>query len=72
MPIETDRSKVTVEDLVTRIRSEMVPLGTLVNLRGINGPVLVQRYNLYTAAPITGSLTPGASTGAVIEEIVRG
>jgi hypothetical protein len=29
MPIETDRSKVTVEELVTRIRSEMVPLGTI-------------------------------------------
>ena len=29
MPIETDRSKVTVEELVTRIRGEMVPLGTI-------------------------------------------
>src|ERR1700688_2226435 len=29
MPIEPDRSKVTVEELVTRIRSEMVPLGTI-------------------------------------------
>ena len=29
MPIETDRSKMTVDELVTRIRSEMVPLGTI-------------------------------------------
>jgi hypothetical protein len=28
MPIETDRSKVTVEELAARIRGEMVPLGT--------------------------------------------
>src|ERR1041384_5263229 len=28
MPIETDRVKVTVEELASRIRSEMVPLGT--------------------------------------------
>src|SRR6266571_4707769 len=29
MPIETDRVKVTVEELVARIRSGMVPLGTV-------------------------------------------
>ena len=29
MPIETDRAKVTVEELASRIRSEMVPLGTV-------------------------------------------
>src|SRR5258708_13530505 len=29
MPIETDRAKITVEDLASRIRSEMVPLGTV-------------------------------------------
>src|SRR5882672_10005225 len=28
MPIETDRAKVTVEELASRIRPEMVPLGT--------------------------------------------
>src|SRR6266550_3841440 len=29
MPIETDRAKVTVEELASRTRSEMVPLGTV-------------------------------------------
>src|SRR5260370_38144913 len=29
MPIETDRAKVTVDELVSRIRSEMVPLGSV-------------------------------------------
>jgi len=29
MPIETDRAKVTVDELVSRIRPEMVPLGSV-------------------------------------------
>jgi multidrug efflux pump len=44
----------------------MVPLGTLADLREINGPVMVTRYNLYTAAPITGNIRPGISTGEAI------
>jgi multidrug efflux pump len=50
-------------------RGEMVPLGTLVTLRNINGPVLVQRYNLYPAAPITGNVLPSLSTGEAITAI---
>jgi multidrug efflux pump len=45
---------------------QMVLLGTLVTMREISGPIFVQRYNLYTAAPITGSLLPGVSSGPVI------
>jgi len=44
----------------------MVPLGTLVTPREIGGPLFVQRYNLYTAAPITGGLLPGTSSGEAI------
>jgi multidrug efflux pump len=47
----------------------MVPLGTLVNIREINGPVMVTRYNLYTAAPVTGNLRPGVSSGPAITSI---
>ncbi|HUE14338.1 MAG TPA: efflux RND transporter permease subunit [Planctomycetaceae bacterium] len=50
---------------------QMVLLGTLVKPREIGGPVYVTRYNLYTAAPITGNLAPGVSTGAVIDEVNR-
>ena len=49
----------------------MVPLGTLVNVREIGGPVMVTRYNLYTAAPITGNMRPGVSTGEAIDAIDR-
>jgi multidrug efflux pump len=47
----------------------MVLLGTLINVREVGGPVTITRYNLYTAAPITGNLAPGSSTGAAIQEI---
>ena len=45
---------------------QMVPLGTVVDVREIGGPVFVTRYNLAAAAPITGTLAPGASSGEVI------
>lgn len=45
---------------------QMVPLSTLINLREIGGPVFVTRYNLSTAAPVTGALRPGISTGEAI------
>jgi multidrug efflux pump len=48
---------------------EMVPLGTLVDLRRINGPIAVLRYNLYTAAPITGNIRPGTSSGQAIAAV---
>ncbi|HLJ92246.1 MAG TPA: efflux RND transporter permease subunit, partial [Gemmataceae bacterium] len=50
---------------------QMVPMGTLASVREITGPIFINRYNLYTAAPITGSLRPGASTGTIIAEVDR-
>jgi multidrug efflux pump len=54
---------------VSNSRSEMVPLGTLVTLRNVYGPVLVQRYNEYPAAPVTGYILPTLSTGEAIAAI---
>ncbi|HTQ37600.1 MAG TPA: efflux RND transporter permease subunit [Pirellulales bacterium] len=50
-------------------RGQMVPLGTLVQLQEINGPSSVTRYNLYSAAAITGNLQPGYSSGAAIKRV---
>src|SRR5262249_59828251 len=50
---------------------QRVLLGTLVKPRAIGGPVYVTRYNLHAAAPITGNLAPGASTGDAIQQIDR-
>jgi multidrug efflux pump len=49
----------------------MVLLGTLVQPREVGGPVYVTRYNLSTAATITGNLAPGVSSGTAIQEIDR-
>jgi multidrug efflux pump len=50
---------------------EMVPLGTLVRLREVNGPVSVARYNLYTAAAVSGNVPPDVSSGEAIAAVNR-
>ena len=44
----------------------MVPLGTIASVIEKNGPVLVQRYNMYPSAPINGEPAPGVSSGEAI------
>ena len=41
----------------------MVPLGTLLTIRDTSGPVMLMRYNMYSAAAINGNLAPGTSSG---------
>jgi multidrug efflux pump subunit AcrB len=48
-------------------RGSMVPLGTLTSVRGISGPVMTVRYNMYPSAAINGSAAPGVSSGQAIE-----
>jgi multidrug efflux pump subunit AcrB len=45
----------------------MVPLATVASVRPASGPVMIQRYNLYLAAPINGTPAPGVSSGRAIE-----
>lgn len=54
---------------VRNSRGDMVPLGSLAKLREIGGPVLVMRYNLFTAAPVNGNVTSAMSSGEAIAEI---
>ncbi len=57
-----------VKNLKTRNRAgAMVPLGTLVDVRDINAPVLVGHYNMYPTAEVTGSSPPGVSSGDAIQ-----
>ncbi|MCI0456586.1 MAG: efflux RND transporter permease subunit [Gemmataceae bacterium] len=46
---------------------EMVPLGTVAEVRDSSGPVMVTRYNMYPAATINGASLPGVSSGRMIE-----
>lgn len=50
----------------------LVPLGTLVEIRDVAGPTLVQRYNMYPSIPLQGNAAPGISTGeaiAIMEQV---
>jgi len=47
----------------------MVPLGALVKAQPKDGPLSVQRYNLYTAAAVMGSPQKGYSTGEIISRV---
>ena len=44
----------------------MVPLSTLLTTRQVDGPVMVVRYNMYSAAAINGNAAPGVSSGQAI------
>jgi multidrug efflux pump len=45
---------------------DMVPLGSVIDIRDSAGPVQITRYNEHPAAPITGASLPGVSTGDVL------
>jgi HAE1 family hydrophobic/amphiphilic exporter-1 len=49
----------------------LVPLGTLVEVKNVSGPDLVQRYNLFTSVPIQGDAAPGVSTGSALSAMER-
>jgi len=47
----------------------LVPLGSLVTIRDIAGPALVQHYNMYTTVPLQGAAAPGVSSGAALDRM---
>src|SRR5262249_49354292 len=61
-------------DQVERIRllkvrnheGNMVPLASIASVRETNGPLILTRYNMYPAAPVTGSWARGYSSGQTI------
>jgi HAE1 family hydrophobic/amphiphilic exporter-1 len=61
-----------IENLYVRNQSGgMVPLGTLLNIQRTQGSELITRYNLYPAAPIFGSASPGYSSGQALAEMEK-
>ncbi len=67
-----------IEDIRTlEVRSragEMIPLSTLVSVKKSFGPQLINRYNMYPSAKISGSSTAGVSSGeaiSIMEEIAN-
>lgn len=57
------------EDILKlKVRSatgDLVPLGTLVTMRNVAGPSLVQRYNMYTSVPLQGNAAGVSSDDAL-------
>jgi hydrophobic/amphiphilic exporter-1 (mainly G- bacteria), HAE1 family len=56
---------------VRNLQGEMVPLGTLLDVKRIQGSELITRYNLYPAAAIFGSSAPGFSSGEALSLMER-
>ncbi|MFO7275798.1 MAG: multidrug efflux RND transporter permease subunit [Pseudomonadota bacterium] len=64
-----------VEDILTlktrNARDEMVPLGSVVSVKESFGPEIVERFNAYQAADISGGPAPGYSSGEAQSAIAR-
>jgi multidrug efflux pump len=52
-------------------QGQMVPLGSVLSVREIGGPINIGRYNMYPAAAILGTTKPGVSSGQGIEDMER-
>jgi multidrug efflux pump subunit AcrB len=61
-----DRVDALRELQVKAAGGQMVRLGTLMDVRDTSGPVALLRYNLYSAAAVTGNAAPGTSSGQAI------
>ncbi len=49
----------------------LVPLSTLINVQRVNGPELINRFNIFPAAKILGDPAPGYSSGQAIEAMEK-
>jgi len=49
--------------------NEMVPLGTLLSIKPVQGPDIVKRFNLFSSSDMTANITPGFSTGQGIDAL---
>jgi multidrug efflux pump len=56
---------------VRNVDGDMVPLGALLSIRSVGGPINIGRYNMYPACAILGQTKPGVSTGQGIEEMEK-
>jgi HAE1 family hydrophobic/amphiphilic exporter-1 len=45
----------------------LVPMGTLVQIRDVTGPPLIQRYNMYVSVPLQGNAAQGVSTTTALD-----
>ena len=67
------RSKVSDIDRleVRNAEGDMIPMGTLAQVRDTVGPSVITRFNMFPAASITGVPAPGKSSGQAVAEMER-
>jgi len=67
--------RATAEDIaqlkVKNAHGDMVPLGSLINVKQSFGPDQVMHYNAYPSADINGGPAPGVSSGQAVETMER-
>ena len=56
---------------VRNVYGDMVPLGSVVNVRKSTGPLVVTRYNMFAAATLPGGALPGLSDSEVLSTMER-
>ncbi|HVX10945.1 MAG TPA: efflux RND transporter permease subunit [Pirellulales bacterium] len=65
----------SIDDLprlkVRNSQGVMVPVGSLASIHEVNGPLLLTRYNMYSAASINGVAGPGTSSNQAMEIMER-
>jgi len=49
----------------------MVPLGAVLSVQEVNGPVMLLRYNLYSSAAVQADAAPGVSSGQAIAQMEK-
>lgn len=69
----TSRDKIEdIASLYVRSQSgQMVPLGTLIDVENVLGPVLLKRHNLFRSATVTAVPATGLSTGDAINAMTE-
>jgi hydrophobe/amphiphile efflux-1 (HAE1) family protein len=66
-PSFRDRAREIRQLQVRNNQGQMIRLGTLLDIRDTSGPVMVMRYNMYSATAVTGNTAPGTSSGQGVE-----
>jgi multidrug efflux pump len=66
-----DREQELSRLAVRSTKGAMVPLGSLASRQGVNGPLVLTRYNMYPAASINGTAQAGVSSGQSIDIMER-
>jgi HAE1 family hydrophobic/amphiphilic exporter-1 len=69
------KNRLTAENIknyfVPSQSGEMVPLGTLADIKSTRGPALISLYNLFPSATINGSTAAGYSSGQGLEAMQK-